>query len=58
MTQYRIVSERLTVGKKGATVSADDLAGLNIDALIAGGHLEVAMTPPAKAKPTDNTEEK
>ena len=57
MTQYRITSDRLEAGKKGATVAADDLAGLNIDALISGGHLEV-VSAPAKTKTNDNTEEK
>lgn len=57
MTQYRIASDRVSIGKKGATVAAEDLEGLNVDALISGGHLEV-VSAPAKTKTTDNTEEK
>jgi len=57
MTQYRIASERLTVGAMGQTVSDEDLAGLNIEALVAGGHLE-KITTASKTKTNDNTEEK
>lgn len=57
MTQYRIASDRVSIGKKGATVAAEDLEGLNIDALIAGGHLEV-VSAPSKTKTNNDTEEK
>jgi len=40
MSTYKITSERFALGKQGASVNADDLAGLNIDALVASGHLE------------------
>jgi hypothetical protein len=39
MANYKVVSENCTLGKQGETVSADDLAGFNVDALVAGGHL-------------------
>lgn len=40
MTTYKIISDKTSLGKSGATVSTDDLVGMNVDALIAGGHLE------------------
>lgn len=40
MSTYRITSDNTTLGKHGETVTADNLAGLNVDALIAGGHIE------------------
>lgn len=39
MANYKVVSENCTLGKQGATISADDLEGFNVDALVAGGHL-------------------
>lgn len=40
MTTYKITSSKTALGKQGASVSADDLAGLNVDALVSAGHLE------------------
>jgi hypothetical protein len=40
MTTYKIISDKTSLGKSGATVSIDDLAGLDVGALVAGGHLE------------------
>jgi len=40
MSTYKITSDNTTLGKQGETVAADDLTGLNVDALIAGGHIE------------------
>jgi hypothetical protein len=57
MAQYRIASDMLDIGKKGESVDDALLADLNIEALIAGGHLEV-ITSTSKNKNTDNTEEK
>lgn len=49
MTTYRIISDNLTLGNSGTTVSDDDLAGLNVAALITGGHLEaVSVKKPDK----------
>jgi hypothetical protein len=42
MTTYKILSDNTTLGKPGSTVSETDLAGLNIAALVAGGHIEPA----------------
>ena len=54
MTTYKIISDNTTLGKSGATVSIDDLAGLNVDALIAGGHLESVS---ASSKKLDKKEQ-
>ena len=40
MSQYKIISDNTTLGKQGATINASDLDGLNVDALIAGDHIE------------------
>ena len=40
MTTYKITSDKTNLGKPGESVSADDLAGLNVDALVSAGHLE------------------
>ena len=40
MATYKISSDNTTLGKHGDTVSDADLVGLNVDALVAGGHLE------------------
>jgi len=49
MTTYRIISSNTTLGESGTTVSDDDLAGLNVAALISGGHLEaVSVKKPDK----------
>ena len=39
MANYKVMSENCALGKQGATLSADDLEGFNIDALLDGGHL-------------------
>lgn len=39
MKQYKVTSTRLAQHKDGDTVSADDLAGANVEALLDGGHL-------------------
>jgi len=39
MPNYKVMSENCTLGQQGATISADDLEGVNVDALVEGGHL-------------------
>jgi len=41
MTAYKITSDMTSLGKQGSTVNEDALVGLNVDALIEGGHVEV-----------------
>jgi hypothetical protein len=39
MSSYKVTSDRLAGHDRGATVTADDLEGVNVDALLQGGHL-------------------
>ena len=39
MATYKVTSDNFAKGAKGSTVSDADLEGLNISALIEGGHL-------------------
>ena len=39
MANYKVISENCTLGAQGTNISADGLEGLNVDALVAGGHL-------------------
>jgi len=48
MTTYKITSDMTSLGKQGASVEDDALEGLNVDALIEGGHVEVANVFPKK----------
>jgi hypothetical protein len=50
MDSYKIIY-KIALGEPGSTVSKEELeeAGVNIDALIASGHLEYASKP-ARAK--------
>lgn len=51
MTKYRVTSDRLAGYAAGDTVSADDLASCNVEALVASGHLS-----PQKTTSKKNTE--
>lgn len=57
MKQYRITSDRVTLGKQGDLISDDALEGVNVEALIAGGHLEVVKAA-TNNNNNKNTEEK
>lgn len=48
---YSVLSDRLR-WKRGTTLTATDLAGCNIAALVEGGHLRLAGR--SSAKQTDN----
>ncbi len=50
MTTYKIISDNTALGSKGATVSDADLVDLNVDALVAGGHLEPVSISSRKEK--------
>lgn len=39
MKQFKVVSHRLANHPAGSTVSEDDLAGANVEALLDGGHI-------------------
>jgi len=51
MMKYTITSDKFTLGKKGESVDAKELLGLNIEALISAGHI-------AKESASIKTEEK
>jgi|DEB0MinimDraft_3_1074331.scaffolds.fasta_scaffold149830_2 hypothetical protein len=54
--KYEVISGRLN-REPGTTVDETELAGLNVDALIAGGHI-AAVEKKKAAKAGDTTEEK
>lgn len=48
MATYKIISDNTTLGKSGDQVGEKDLDGLNVDALVDGGHLELVVSSFAK----------
>ena len=54
MSSYKIISDRLTIGKQGQIIDDNALDGANIQALIDGGHIAIVS---AKQTP-ENTESK
>ena len=48
MTTYKIISDTTTLGKQGDSVNGSDLEGLNVDALVSGGHIEPVSIPSKK----------
>jgi hypothetical protein len=45
MAAYKVSSDRFDGKKRGDQVADSDLSGLNVDALVIGGHLEPVRTP-------------
>jgi len=45
--QFKVLSDKCSLGKKGATVTIDENSELNVAALVQGGHIA-----PVAAKPT------
>lgn len=56
MTQYKLISDRLSIGTAGDIVDDKALADLNVAALIEGGHIELAQ--PVKQSSKSINEEK
>lgn len=54
MATYKIISERLSVGKKNTVIDEDVLDGANIQALIDAGHI----VPATKATKQESEEVK
>jgi hypothetical protein len=54
MSSYKILSDRLTLGKQGQTIDDDALVSANIQALIDGGHIALVSAK----KTEENTESK
>jgi len=53
MTNYKVISENFTLGKQGDNINGDDLEGLNVDALIDGGHLAEVNVKVLKQEPKE-----
>lgn len=47
-TMFKVLSDNLAGHKAGDTITADDLEGVNIDALIEGGHITKASASKKK----------
>ena len=57
MANYIVTSARLAGFKLGDVVTSDDLDGVNIEALIKGGHISTqTIKKPAKTKDTNEKE--
>jgi hypothetical protein len=57
MANYLVTSARLAGFKLGDVVTSDDLDGVNIEALIEGGHISTQTAKkPAKTKDTNEKE--
>jgi hypothetical protein len=50
MATYKVTSDRFSGKKLNDLVTADELNGLDVDALLSAGHLELVRT-----KPTEKT---
>ena len=44
MATYKVTSDNTSLGNIGDVVNNDDLVGLNVEALISGGHITEAKT--------------
>ena len=54
MANYKIISENCTLGAQGSNISSDDLEGLNIAALVDGGHLAEVNVKVSKQEPKES----
>jgi len=54
MTQFKVLSNRLADLNEGDVIDETSLSGLNIDALISGGHIEAVKS----AKKSEDVKEK
>ena len=46
MAQFKVLSERCGLGKVGATVTVEEDSGINVDALVDGGHIAPVVAKP------------
>lgn len=53
MQSFKVISDNCTVGKQGATVTEAELDGLNLQALLEGGHLELVSSKSTKQSNTE-----
>jgi len=47
MATYKVTSDLVTGKKRGESVDEGDFVGVNIDALVSGGHLELVRVAKA-----------
>jgi hypothetical protein len=50
MTTYKVLSDNFAGKACGETVTAEELEGCSVEALIAGGHIEPAAKPTKKVE--------
>ena len=53
MPNYKIMSDNCTLGKQGENINGDDLEGLNVQALVDGGHLAEVNVKVSKQEPKE-----
>jgi hypothetical protein len=56
MATYKVTSDRFSGKKLGDTVTSSDLDGLNVDALLSAGHLELVRSAKSLDKTTHESE--
>jgi hypothetical protein len=56
MTTYKVLSNKLALGKQGETIDSDLLDGCNIQALVDGGHIAEVNAKVLKKEITEETE--
>ena len=54
MANYKVMTDKCALGKQGATLTADDLEGFNVDALVNGGHLAEVNVKVSKQEPKES----
>ena len=58
MTSYMVTSDRLNGFKRGDTVNDQDLEGVDVEALVDGGHLSTQSTKKSgKTKETETAKD-
>ena len=50
MANYKIISDMIPGKKPGDSITDDELDGINVDALIEGGHISAENPTPKKAE--------
>jgi len=53
MPNYKIMSNNFSLGKQGDNINGDDLEGLNVQALVDGGHLAEVNVKVSKQEPKE-----
>jgi hypothetical protein len=53
MTNYKVLSDNFSLGKQGDNINDANLVGLNVDALVDGGHLAEVNVKVIKQEPKE-----